>query len=78
MATMWLHKINHRAYGYYQGGVDGFMAAIVMGFGVLHKAGISNTWHLIEVSQVTPKVGIIYNTAQIALKMAHIHCVKTY
>ena len=75
---MRLGEILLRTDGDNPGWVNRFMAAIVVvaDVGKIHR--LRNTRHLVDIAQETIKIGVVADTAFVALKVGHVDRVETH
>src|SRR5918995_1304202 len=71
-------EVQDRTLRHDAGGVDALVAPVVMLLYVVHIYGLSHTRLLIQVSQISPQVGIVHDAPQVALEVSVVNGVEAH
>jgi len=71
-------EVKPRSFRHDAGGIDMGMAGIIMALDMIQVHRLADARHLAQVAQIIGKVGIIDNTAQIALKVAVVNRIEAH
>ncbi len=71
-------EINRWSRRYNPGRINALVAHVIVVLDMIHVNRLGHTRYLVEIFQVIPDIGVIDNTPQVALEVAHINGIEAH